>query len=54
MTHLVDTARQMLADRDRFLLSADAAGEWEKVNRRPAEEFAALRRVVQRPSPFTE
>lgn len=54
VSHLVDAARQVLADRDRFVLSADAAAEWEKVNRRPAEEFAGLRRLMQRPSPFAE
>jgi uncharacterized protein (DUF1778 family) len=54
VTHLVDVARQVLADRDRFVLSADAAAEWEKVNRRPAKELAGLRRLMQRPSPFAE
>ena len=54
VSHLVDAARQVLADRDRFVLSADTAAEWEKVNRRPAEEFAGLRRLMQRPSPFAE
>lgn len=54
VSHLVDAARQVLADRDRFVLAADAAAEWEKVNRRPAEEFAGLRRLMQRPSPFAE
>lgn len=54
VSHLVDAARQVLADRDRFVLSVDVAAEWEKVNRRPAEEFAGLRRLMQRPSPFAE
>ena len=54
VAHLVDAARQVLADRDRFVLSAEAAAEWEKVNRRPAEEFAGLRRLMQRSSPFAE
>lgn len=54
VSHLVDAARRVLADRDRFVLAADAAAEWEKVNRRPAEEFAGLRRLMQRPSPFAE
>lgn len=52
--HLTDAARQVLADRDRFMLDADAASEWDRVNRRPARELAGLRRLMQRPSPFAE
>jgi uncharacterized protein (DUF1778 family) len=52
--HLTDAARQVLADRDRFVLDADAAAEWERINRRPARELAGLKRLMQRPSPFTE
>lgn len=52
--HLTDAARQVLADRDRFTLDADAAAEWDRINRRPAKELAGLRRLMQRPSPFTE
>jgi uncharacterized protein (DUF1778 family) len=54
VTHLMDAARQVLTDRDRFILAPEAAADWEKINRRPAKEFAALRRLMQRPSPFTE
>jgi len=54
VTHLMDAARQVLADRDRFFLSPEAAADWDKINRRPAREFAALRRLMLRPSPFTE
>ncbi len=52
--HLTDAARQVLADRDRFTLDADAAAEWDRINRRPAKELAGLRHLMQRPSPFTE
>lgn len=52
--HLTDAARQVLADRDRFALDADAATEWDRINRRPAKELAGLKRLMQRPSPFTE
>lgn len=52
--HLTDAARQVLADRDRFMLDADAASEWDRVNRRPARGLARLRRLMQRPSPFAE
>jgi uncharacterized protein (DUF1778 family) len=52
--HLTDAARQVLADRDQFTLDAEAAAEWERVNRRPAKELAGLKRLMQRPSPFTE
>jgi len=52
--HLTDAARQVLADRDRFVLDASAAAEWERINRRSARELAGLKRLMQRPSPFTE
>jgi len=52
--HLINAARQVLAYRDRFVLSRDAIDEWEKINRRSARELAGLRRLMERPSPFTE
>ena len=52
VSYLTDAARRVLADRDRFTLSPEAAAEWERINRRPAEELAGLRRLMQRPSPF--
>jgi uncharacterized protein (DUF1778 family) len=52
--HLTDAARQVLADRDHFTLDADAAAEWERINRRSAKELAGLKRLMQRPSPFAE
>jgi uncharacterized protein (DUF1778 family) len=52
--HLTVAARQVLADRDRFVLSPSAASEWDKINRRSPKELAGLRRLMQRPSPFTE
>lgn len=54
VTHLTDAARQVLTDRDHFALAPDAATEWDRINRRPAKELAGLRRLMQRPSPFTE
>jgi uncharacterized protein (DUF1778 family) len=54
VSRLTDAARRVLADRDRFTLSPEAAAEWERVNQRPAEELAGLRRLMQRPSPFAE
>lgn len=51
---LTDAARRVLADRDRFRLSADAAAAWELINRRPARELAGLRRLTERPSPFVD
>jgi uncharacterized protein (DUF1778 family) len=50
--HLTDAARQVLADRERFVLDRAAADEWERINRRPARELAGLRRLMERPSPF--
>ncbi|WP_322769540.1 DUF1778 domain-containing protein [Frankia sp. Cr1] len=52
VSHLTDAARRVLADRDRFTLPPEAAAEWERVNRRPAEELVGLRQLMQRPSPF--
>jgi len=51
---LTDAARRVLADRDQFVLSADAAAEWDQINRRTAKDLAGLRRLMARPSPFTE
>ena len=52
MANLTDAARRVLADRDQFALSAEALGEWETINRRPAKELAGLRALMERPSPF--
>jgi uncharacterized protein (DUF1778 family) len=52
--NLINAARQLLADRDRFVLSRAAVDEWEKINRRSAKELAGLRRLMERPSPFVE
>ena len=45
-------ARRVLADRTEFVLSAEAAEEWEAINSRPARDLPGLRRLMQRPSPF--
>lgn len=54
VTHAYDAARRVLADRDRFELDAAAFKEWEAINARHAREVPGLRRLMQRPSPFTE
>lgn len=54
VTHASDAARRVLADRDRFELDASAMKEWNAINSRPAQELPGLRRLLQRPSPFTE
>lgn len=51
---LVAAARELLADRGYFTLSDEARAEWERINRRPARELPGLRRLVQRPSPFSK
>lgn len=51
--NLTEAARRVLADRDRFSLADDAADEWDRINDRPARELAGLRRLMDRPSPFT-
>lgn len=54
IANLTEAARQVLADRDRFVLDAAHAAEWERINRRPARELAGLRALAERPSPFAE
>jgi len=51
-TNLVLAAERVLADRERFTLSPEAAAEWESINAQPARELAGLRRLMERPSPF--
>ena len=45
-------AQRVLADRDFFLLDADAQQEWERINSRPARSLPGLERLMDRPSPF--
>ena len=52
VTHLTVAARRVLADRNEFTLSAEAAEEWEKINSRPAQDLPGLRALMNRPSPF--
>jgi len=54
VAHLTDAARQVLADRERFVLSPAAAAEWDRINRRSPKDLAGLRHLMLRPSPFTE
>jgi uncharacterized protein (DUF1778 family) len=54
ITHASEAARRLLADRDRFQLDASTLKEWEAINARSARELPGLRRLMQRPSPFTE
>ena len=54
VTQVCDAARRVLADRDRFELDASALEAWEAVNARPARELPGLRKLMQRPSPFSE
>lgn len=54
VTNAVEAARRVLADRERFELDADALAEWEAINARRARDLPGLRRLMKRPSPFTE
>jgi uncharacterized protein (DUF1778 family) len=54
VTHAVDAARRVLADRDRFELDADALAAWEAINDRRARDLPGLHRLIERPSPFAE
>jgi hypothetical protein len=42
----------MLADRQHFLLDANAQQEWERINSRPARSLPGLASLLERPSPF--
>ncbi len=50
----VTAARRVLADRDRFELDAPAVAAWERINARPPRHLPGLRRLMARPSPFSE
>jgi uncharacterized protein (DUF1778 family) len=45
-------AQRVLADREQFVLDADAQQEWERINNRPARSLPGLTRLLERPSPF--
>lgn len=45
-------AQRVLADREHFLLDAEAQQEWERINARPARALPGLVRLLERPSPF--
>mgnify|MGYP000909819660 CR=1 FL=1 len=51
---LTEAARRVLADRDQFVLTTEAAAEWDRINRRSAKELTGLRSLMERPSPFAE
>ena len=47
-------AQRVLANRTDFALSADAVAAWDEINDRPARSLPGLRKLMRRPSPFTE
>ncbi|WP_420640267.1 hypothetical protein [Candidatus Poriferisocius sp.] len=51
-TNLTVAAKRVPADRTEFELDAEAASEWDLINRRPARELPGLRRLMDRTSPF--
>lgn len=53
-TSLVRASRRVMADGERFVLSEQAAEEWEAIDDRPARKLPGLRRLMERPSPFDE
>lgn len=54
VTHAVEAARRVLADRERFELGADALAEWEAINARPGRDLPGLRRLMKRSPPLSE
>lgn len=53
VSNLTVAARRVLADRSDFALDAASAEAWEAVNRRRARDLPGLRRLMERPTPFT-
>lgn len=53
ITHLTDAARRVLAEQERFELDEQGLAEWERLNAEPARELTGLRRLAERPSPFS-
>lgn len=54
LSHLLEASRSVLADRDRFELSAEATSEWERINSAPARNLPGLRALIERQSPFVD
>jgi len=49
-----DAARRLLANRTHFVLSPEEEARWEAINAAPARDLPGLRRLMDRPSPFTK
>jgi uncharacterized protein (DUF1778 family) len=54
VTHAFQAAQRVMADRDHFELDTAALKEWEAVNSRRARDLPGLRKLMERPSPFSE
>ena len=52
VSHAVEAAQRVLADRDRFDLDDDALSAWDAINARRARDLPGLRRLMERSSPF--
>lgn len=53
ISNLTVAAQRVLADRPAFALDAKSAAAWDAINRRRTRDLPGLRRLMQRPSPFT-
>lgn len=53
ISNLTVAARRVLADRTDFALDSESADAWDAINRRRARDLPGLRRLMERPSPFT-
>jgi uncharacterized protein (DUF1778 family) len=54
ISNLAVAARRVLADRTEFALDAESAEAWDAINRRRSRDLPGLRRLMERPSPFTQ
>jgi uncharacterized protein (DUF1778 family) len=53
IANLTVAARRVLADRTEFALDAESGAVWEAINGRRARDLPGLRRLMERPSPFS-
>lgn len=53
ISNLTVAARRVLADRTEFALDAESAEAWDAINRRRARDLPGLRRLMERPTPFS-
>jgi len=49
----INAAQRVLADRQSFTLDTSQRQAWDALNARPARDLPGVRKLLERPSPFT-